>query len=194
MSFATMATFFALAALVANVATVALIVRGVVGRVGAQSPFEFLRGMTLWLAGFVALAAMLGSLYLSEIAHLAPCRLCWFQRIGMYPLALILLMAAYRKDSKARLYGAIMATIGAGIAVYHRVVQMFPDLESGSCASSGVSCSAALIEKFGFVTIPYMSLSAFTLILTLLWADRLNSATSKDDAPALADNPEIGTT
>lgn len=183
-----MATFFALAALVANVATVGLIVWGFAGQKEGQSPFEFLRGMTLWLAGFVALAAMLGSLYLSEIAHLVPCRFCWFQRIGMYPLALILLMAAYRRDAKARLYGVTIAAIGAGIAAYHRIVQMFPDLESGSCATSGVSCSAALIEQFGFVTIPYMSFSAFALILTLLWADRLNSQTPRDDTPAVADN------
>ncbi len=194
MNFATMATFFALAALVANVTTVGLIVWGLAWRKEGQSPFEFLRGMTLWLAGFVALAAMLGSLYLSEIADLPPCRFCWFQRIAMYPLALILLMAAHRKDSMVRLYAATIATIGAGLAIYHRIVQWYPDLESGSCTSSGVSCSAALIEKFGIVTIPYMSFSAFALILTLLWADRLNSQAYKDDAPALPDNPETGTT
>lgn len=175
--FNTMATFFALAALVANLATVFLIVRGIVGRGQDQSPFEFLRGTTLWLAGFVALAAMLGSLYLSEIVHLIPCRYCWFQRIAMYPLVVILVMAAYRKDSMARLYAATIATMGLAIAAYHRFIQAFPDLDSGSCAASGPACSAPLIHKFGFVTIPYMSLSAFALILTLLWADRINTST-----------------
>lgn len=188
MSFATMATFFALAAVVANATTVGLIVWRFVGQYQGQSPFEFLRGMTLWLAGLVALFGMLGSLYLSEIAHLPPCRLCWFQRIAMYPLAVILLMAAYRKDSMVRLYGATIAVIGAGIAIYHRFIQLNPDLESGSCAATGVSCSEPLIEKFGFVTIPYMSFSAFALILTLLWADRINARTSIDQGPALADN------
>jgi len=183
-----MATFFALAALCANIATVVLIVIGLANRSNRQSPFEFLRGMTLWLAGFVALAAMLGSLYLSEVVHLIPCRYCWFQRIAMYPLAIILLVAAYRKDSMARLYAAILATIGLGIASYHRFIQAFPELDGGSCATSGPACSAALIEKFGFVTIPYMSLSAFALILTLLWADRLNARSSTNQPSALADD------
>jgi disulfide bond formation protein DsbB len=174
LDFNTMATFFALAALVANVATVALIGIGVAGRGRDQSPFEVLRGLTMWLAGFVALAATLASLYLSEIAHLIPCRYCWFQRIAMYPLVIILLVGAYRKDSMARLSVVILATIGIVIAAYHRFIQAFPDLDAGSCASSGPACSAALIEKFGFVTIPYMSFSAFALILTLLWADRIN--------------------
>ncbi|MCB1246711.1 MAG: disulfide bond formation protein B [Acidimicrobiia bacterium] len=182
MSFNTMATFFALAALAANVATVALVVMGLTGRGRDRSPFEMLRGTILWLAGSVALAAMLGSLYLSEIAHLVPCRFCWFQRIAMYPLALILLMAAYRKDGMARLYAATLAVIGAGIAIYHRFLQAFPSLDSGSCAAVGPACTAALIEKFGFVTIPYMSMSGFLLILALLWADRVNAKTTTSEA------------
>lgn len=173
-----MATFFALAALTANIITIVLIVSGVMGRLKGRNPFEALSGMTLWLAGSVALAATLGSLYLSEIAHLIPCRYCWFQRIAMYPLVVILLMAAYRKDSMARLYAATIATIGLAIAGYHRFIQAFPDLDSGSCSATGPACSAPLIQKFGFVTIPYMSLSAFALILTLLWADRINASTS----------------
>ncbi len=191
MDFNTMATFFALAALAANIATIFLIVLGVMGRLQDRNPFEFLRGQTLWLAGFVALAATLGSLYLSEIAHLPPCRYCWFQRIAMYPLVIILLMAAYRKDSMARLYAATIATIGLGIAAYHRFIQAFPDLDSGSCSATGPLCSGYYIMKFGFVTIPYMSLSAFALILTLLWADRINASTST--APTSTDTSTIGT-
>ncbi|MEZ5176504.1 MAG: disulfide bond formation protein B [Acidimicrobiia bacterium] len=186
MDFNTMATFFALAALTANLLTVGLIVTGVLRRSGDRSPFEALEGLTLWLAGFVALAATLGSLYLSEVAHLVPCRYCWFQRIAMYPLALILLMAAYRKDSMVRLYAATIASIGLGIAAYHRTIQAFPDLDAGSCAVTGPSCSAALIDKFGFVTIPYMSLSAFALILTLLWADRVNAIRPSTDTSTMS--------
>lgn len=169
-----MATFFALAALVANVATVALLVVWITGRNRPDGPFAFLSGSTMWLAALVAIVATLGSLYLSEIVHLIPCRFCWFQRIAMYPLAVILPIAAYRKDGMARLYAAILATIGLGIAAYHRLIQAFPDLDSGSCSTTGPACSAALIMKFEFVTIPYMAFSAFALILTLLWADRLN--------------------
>jgi disulfide bond formation protein DsbB len=170
-----MANFFALAALAANAAAVVLVVTGLIGRNRDESPFEFLRGTTLWLAGSVALLATLGSLYLSEIVHLIPCRFCWYQRIAMYPLALILLMAAYRKEGAIRIYAGTIATIGAGLAAYHKLMQVYPSLDSGSCAATGPSCSAALILKFNFVSIPYMALSAFILILTLLWADRVNA-------------------
>jgi disulfide bond formation protein DsbB len=183
-----MANFFALAALAANVSAIALIVMGVVGRKSDRSPFEFLRGSTLWLAGFVALAAMLGSLYLSEVVHLIPCRFCWYQRIAMYPLALILLIAAYRKEGMIRVYAASLATIGVGLSAYHKLIQAYPGLDSGSCAASGPSCSAALILKFNFVSIPYMALSAFILILTLLWADRVNARAATNHEPEPSGN------
>lgn len=174
MPFETMRTFFALAAIAANIATVGIIVLAVVGRSKKVSPFEFLRGTTLWFAGAIALFATLGSLYLSEIVHLIPCKLCWYQRIAMYPAALILLMAAVRRDHRVRLYAATLATIGAVIAFWHRTLQAFPTLDSGACAAVGPPCSAPYLMVFGFATIPYMALSAFLLVLALLWADRTN--------------------
>ena len=188
MEFNTMATFFALAALVANVATVGLLVVGLANRNRPGGPFAFLAGSTMWLAALVAIVATLGSLYLSEIAHLIPCRFCWFQRIAMYPLAIILPIAAYRKDGMARLYAALLATIGLGIAAWHRIIQAFPDLDSGSCSTTGPACTAALIQKFGFVTIPYMAFSAFALILTLLWADRMNAQSIEHQPSVTADD------
>ncbi len=188
MPFETMRTFFALAAIAANIVTVGIIVLAVVGRSKKTSPFEFLRGTTLWFAGIIALFATLGSLYLSEIVHLIPCKLCWYQRIAMYPVALILLMAAARRDHKVRLYAATLAVIGAVIAFWHRTLQAFPALDSGACAAVGPPCSAPYIMVFGFATIPYMALSAFLLVLALLWADRVNehrpiSDTSDSEAP-----------
>ncbi|MFV2000600.1 MAG: disulfide oxidoreductase [Acidimicrobiia bacterium] len=175
MPFETMRTFFALAALAANAATIVLLIIGLAGRREDKSPFGFISGATMWLAGGVALAATLGSLYLSEIVHLIPCKYCWFQRIAMYPIALILLIAAARKDARARLYAGTLAVIGAVIATWHRLIQAYPSLDSGACDASGPPCSAPYIKEFGFVTIPYMALSAFLLILVLLWADRINS-------------------
>jgi disulfide bond formation protein DsbB len=175
MSFETMKLFFAMGAVVANLLTVALLIIGVVGRNKDKSPFEFLRGMTLWLAGAVAIAATVGSLYLSEVVHLIPCKLCWYQRIAMYPLAVLLPVAAWRKDNDFRLYAAIAAVIGLGVATWHRLMQAFPSLDSGACAAVGPPCSAPYIMEFGFVTIPYMAMSSFALILALLWANRVNS-------------------
>ena len=175
MSFETMKLFFAMGAIAANLFTVALIVIGVAGRNKKESPFEFLRGLTLWLASGVAIAATVGSLYLSDIVHLIPCKFCWYQRIAMYPLAIVLPIAAWRKDNGIRLYGAVLALIGLAIAVWHRLIQAFPSLDSGACAAVGPPCSSPYIVEFGFVTIPYMAISAFALILALLWANRINS-------------------
>ena len=179
-----MRLFFSLAALVANAATIAIVVAAIVGRASGRNVFEVLRGSTLWLAGLVAIAATLGSLYLSEIAHLNPCKFCWWQRIAMYPLAIILPMAAFRQDAKARLYAATLAIIGAGIATWHRFIQAFPQFDSGACSATGPSCSSPLIKMFGFVTIPYMALSGFLLILALLYVDHLLSPI---DGPASHD-------
>jgi disulfide bond formation protein DsbB len=174
-TFQTMRTFLALLAIAANFATVALVVIGLIGRRKPESPFEFLRGTTMWLTGIVALGATLGSLYLSDIVHLIPCKFCWYQRIAMYPIALIALLAAWRKDASARLYIVALATIGSGIAIWHRALQQWPSLDSGACAAVGPPCSAPYIKQFGFVTIPYMALSAFLLILVLAWAGYVNA-------------------
>jgi disulfide bond formation protein DsbB len=188
MTFDTMRTFFALAALMANVITIAIVVAAIVGRVRRTNPFGALDGTTMWLAAGVAVGATLGSLYLSEIAHLIPCRLCWFQRIAMYPLAVILPLAAFRRDAKARLYVTVLAMIGGAVALYHRLMQSFPSLDTGSCSAVGPSCSSPLIHMYGFVTIPYMALSAFALILALMYVDRINSAPAVPTLPTSDDH------
>lgn len=182
MDFHTMRLFFALLALAANAATIGLVVIAIAGRRGPsgaalrEQVFGALRGMELWLGFVVALTATLGSLYLSEVVHLVPCTYCWYQRIAMYPLVVLLGIAAWRKDHGIRIYAGALATIGTVIAFYHRIVQAFPEI-NGSACSSGVPCTAAYFTLFGFVTIPYMALSAFLLILALLCVDRSNSDT-----------------
>lgn len=123
------------------------------------------------LALVVALTATLGSLYLSEIAHLVPCTYCWYQRIAMYPLAVILTIAIIRRDGGVARYVGPIAIIGAAIGIYHYTVQHVPSLQGAAC-STGVPCSTAYFEQFGFMSIPYMAVSAFILILALLAAGR----------------------
>ena len=182
MDFQTMRTFFALAAIAANVITVAIVVIAIASRGKDSNPFEVLRGSTLWLASAVAIFATVGSLYLSESVGLIPCKMCWYQRIAMYPLVPLLGIAAWRKDHGIDLYAAVLAVAGAVIAAYHYLIQAFPSLDSGSC-NPLVPCTAAYIRQFEFITIPYMALSAFLLILALLWADRRTSA---QNAPSSA--------
>jgi disulfide bond formation protein DsbB len=110
---------------------------------------------------------MLGSLYLSEVADYPPCRLCWFQRIAMYPLVPLLLIAAVRRDRNIRLYGIVLAGIGSLISVWHLLVERFPDLEGTSCDPVN-PCSIIWFERFGYLTIPAMALSGFLAVIALL--------------------------
>ena len=122
----------------------------------------------VWMAWVVAATAMSGSLYFSEVAGLIPCTLCWYQRIAMYPLAFILLVAAIRGDLGIRPYASVLAGVGAVISTYHILLQRFPTLPSGAC-SLDLPCSNIDLERFGFVTIPVMALVGFITILVLLW-------------------------
>ena len=123
--------------------------------------------VALLLAAAVAVVATLGSLYLSEVADFPPCRLCWFQRIGMYPLAVILPIAAWRRDRLIRWYALPLAAGGGAVSIYHVLVERFPSLESGACDLAN-PCSIVWVERFGYLTIPAMALSGFVLIALLL--------------------------
>jgi disulfide bond formation protein DsbB len=121
----------------------------------------------LVVAATVAVVAMLGSLYYSEVADFPPCRLCWYQRIAMYPLAVILPIAAWRRDHQVRWYALPLAVAGGAVSIYHVAVERFPSLESGACEVTN-PCSTIWVETFGYLTIPTMALSAFALIALLL--------------------------
>jgi len=131
----------------------------------------------IWLAWLMAVVATLGSLYFSEVAHYEPCKFCWYQRIGMYPLALILGIAAFRKDRGVHRYAIPMAAIGGTISIYHYLIQHFPDLSSGSCSATA-PCTAAWVWKFDFVSIPFMALACFGAIAALLLISRAQASTT----------------
>jgi disulfide bond formation protein DsbB len=185
MSVDTLSTFFALLALGCNLVVVGALGLWVAARFSPavagvkEQVLASIRGQELTMAWLIALASTLGSLYYSEIAHFEPCRYCWYQRIAMYPLAVILGMAAWKKDLGIRIYASALAGIGGLIAAYHYLIQVFPTLSSGEC-SVGVPCTARYVEKFGFVSIPWMALAGFSLILVLLAAA---GSRDEDDTP-----------
>ena len=121
----------------------------------------------IWLAWVVALVATVGSLIYSEVIHFVPCRLCWFQRIAMYPLAIILLVGAIRREAVVKYYALPLALIGLAISIYHNVIQFYPSLEGGSCDPLN-PCSARSVEVFGFIDIPFMAGAGFISISVLL--------------------------
>jgi disulfide bond formation protein DsbB len=123
--------------------------------------------VSLSVAAAVAVVSTLGSLYFSEVADFSPCRLCWFQRVGMYPLAVILPLAAWRRDRQVRWYALPLAVGGGAVSIYHVLVERFPSLESGACDLAN-PCSIVWVERFGYLTIPAMALSGFALIALLL--------------------------
>lgn len=118
-------------------------------------------------AFIVAAAAMTGSLYFSEIAHFPPCLLCWYQRIAMYPLVLLLGIAAFRRDIGIRVYAIPLALVGAAISTYHYFLEWFPEIDTGACVV-GTPCTTVWFREFGFVSIPFLALIAFLLVITFL--------------------------
>jgi disulfide bond formation protein DsbB len=162
--------FFSLLALVAGGGAVLLaIARVAAGSSPAAARFvAAVDDATLWLAFLVAATATAGSLYFSEVANFIPCTLCWYQRISMYPLAVIMLVAAIRRDRSVRWYAGPIAAAGAVISTYHYLVEWFPSLEgSGVCAVS-VPCTVPWFRQFGFVTLSLMALCGFVAILVLI--------------------------
>jgi disulfide bond formation protein DsbB len=130
---------------------------------------EAVFGGEIWAAWAFALVATLGSLFFSQIANFVPCELCWFQRICMYPLTVILLVAALRKDVRTGVqYAFALPIIGILIAAYHIYIENNPSAEPSGCKVGGTSCVTEWINKFGYITIPVLSITAFVAILTLL--------------------------
>lgn len=117
-----------------------------------------------YAAWTIALVATIGSLFFSEVMSLPPCVLCWYQRIAMYPLVLIVGAGIVLRDAKLKYYALPVAAGGLLIAVYHNLLyyNVLPD--SIAPCTQGVSCTSVQIEWLGFITIPLMSLTAFTLI------------------------------
>jgi disulfide bond formation protein DsbB len=118
-------------------------------------------------AWFVALVAMLGSLYFSDVVGFIPCLMCWYQRIAMYPIVLVLGMGLLLRDPTVWRFALPLPLVGLVISLYHMSVQYRPSLEVVSCGS-GVPCSARYLLVFGFISIPVMAAAAFLLIAVLL--------------------------
>jgi disulfide bond formation protein DsbB len=134
---------------------------------GADAAGRLLGDSAIWLAWTVALVATAGSLIYSGVIHFLPCRLCWYQRIAMYPMSVILLVGAIRKEVAVKYYALPLSLAGAAVSVWHYLTQTFPALEGGSCDPTN-PCSAKYVDVFGFVSIPFMAGVGFIVISVLL--------------------------
>lgn len=174
MSVVAVETFFGILALVGMVLVggAALLRLAAVGSVSARRAYERVVAAVgpsaYGLAWFVALLATTGSLYFSEVAGFEPCRLCWYQRIAMYPLVAIIAVAIVRRDPRPYLYVLPLSLAGLAIALYHNLLYFGVIPEGVSACRSGVSCTTRFFEWFGFITIPFLSLTAFSVISVLM--------------------------
>jgi disulfide bond formation protein DsbB len=173
-----MSKFFALLALLCWVASAALLVGWLLRR---YRPDRFVRleqlrddigRIALPLAWIVALVTMVGSLYYSKVQEFVPCELCWYQRICIYPFAVILGIAAWRRDATIRVYAVPVFAIGMVIAGYHTWIQAFPPSNGTSFCTVEAPCTTRYVWEFGFVSLPFMALSAFVVMTALLLVAR----------------------
>jgi disulfide bond formation protein DsbB/mono/diheme cytochrome c family protein len=145
---------------------------------------DWLERNSLYITLLAAWVATLGSLYFSEVAGYLPCTLCWYQRILMYPLALLLAVGLLRRDPHLPVLVLPFSLLGLGFATYHYLLEKTTLFTSHSVCQAGVSCTTAWINWFGFITIPFLSLAGF-LIISVTSAIALNAGAPEpnDEAP-----------
>jgi len=129
---------------------------------------KLIKNYALYLAFIIVWSGTLGSLYFSEFLHLIPCKLCWYQRILMYPLVIIFGVAIARKDKNVAYYSIPLAVIGAIIAAYQYLLQMTPLSIGIESCSVEAPCSGIQILLLGFITIPFLSFVAFSFLIILM--------------------------
>ena len=140
-----------------------------------QSEADRTRWMLLFISWLVAAVSTLGSLFFSEVMGLVPCELCWYQRIFMFPLAVILLMGLHPLDTRVVRYALPLAIIGLLFTAYHGLLFYGLIPENLQPCSQGISCADDTMVLFGFLPIPLLSLAAFLIIIICLLKMRLNT-------------------
>lgn len=181
----TIITALAVLGVITQAVLAALLLVIVLRLVGIRGPWDFVRdsvaGSELWIAFVVALVATAGSLYFSESAHFIPCKLCWFQRVNMYPLVLLAL-PALRHDRRVAQYLLPLPLVGFGIAAWHVLVERGVIADTQSCVISAPGgCATKWIEEFGYITIPTLAATAFALIAFVLALSAFSSRERADD-------------
>ena len=124
------------------------------------------RASGLWIICMITTGAMVGSLYFSEKVGFAPCKLCWYQRIAMFSIAIISFVAALRNDKNIARYTIVLAPIGLLVSTYHYLLEWYPTLETNVC-SLDVPCTAVWFRELGFVTLCFMAGCAFITVIAV---------------------------
>jgi disulfide bond formation protein DsbB len=168
---------------------------GLLAALGVRSPLDAIRrllwGYELWAAFIVAAIATGGSLYYSLVANFLPCELCWYQRISMYPLSILLLIIAWHGDNRAARYLLPLPVVGAGTSIYHMLIGYGAIKEPNTCQVSapGTGCGFNWIkpESFGYLQIETLALTGFLLLIGLLVLATAGTAEETATLPADAE-------
>ena len=130
---------------------------------------RLVEGYELWIVFLVSSVATGGSLFFSEVAGFVPCELCWYQRICMYPLTIVTLLAALANDRHVARYLLPLPLVGAGVSIYHLLVENGVVHQAKACLISAPGgCATKWINEFGYMTIPTLALTGFVLCLEFL--------------------------
>ena len=183
---------FAWAGVVGQAIIVLFLLIGLLALVGVRAPLASLRGWLwgyeLWAAFVVAAIATGGSLFFSEIAGFPPCELCWFQRICMYPLSILLLLMAWNGDNRAARYLFPLPIVGACVSIYHLLVENGVVKEAQAClVSAPGGCATKWINELGYITIPTLALTGFLLLIGFLVLATLGTTEETATLPAHAE-------
>jgi disulfide bond formation protein DsbB len=149
---------------------------GILPRAGETASQHSTVWTLVFLSWLVATISTLGALFLGEVMGYTPCVLCWYQRIFMFPLVLILAAGLFPPDPRVVRYALPTTLVGLGIAVYHMLLIEGLISESVSPCTQGVPCTEVQVMWFGFVTIPLLSVAAFAVIAALLIAAYFKSS------------------
>jgi disulfide bond formation protein DsbB len=122
----------------------------------------------LFAAWLIAGVATLSALFLGEVMGYTPCVLCWYQRIAMFPLVLILAVGLFPYDRRVVRYALPLTLVGWLLAVFHWGIASGVIPERVAPCSQGAPCSLEQVVWFGFVTLPMLSVLAFSSIMALL--------------------------
>lgn len=122
----------------------------------------------------VSIIATIGSLYFSEIKGFVPCNLCWYQRILMYPIPLLILISIIKDDKNIKYYLRFLSLIGIFLSLYHNIIQI--NYKHSFFCDITNNCLVVYEKYLGFITIPFMSLTAFLLIFIASFLCKRNGA------------------
>jgi disulfide bond formation protein DsbB len=167
---------------------------GLLALLGVRAPLDGIRrwlwGYELWAAFVVAAVATGGSLFFSQIADFPPCELCWFQRICMYPLSILLLIMAWHGDNRAARYLLPLPVVGVGVSIYHMLIGYGAIAEPQACSQSAPGgCGTNWISawSFGYLQIETLALTAFLLLIGFLVLATAGEADEVATLPAHAE-------